>query len=61
MYDIFWKIIMSVSITGMLVCGAFLDSESFVVFLVGMILCAISALISALVLGAINFFDDWED
>lgn len=61
MYDIFWEIIMGVSIMGMLVCGAFLDSESFVVFLVGMILCAISALISALVLGAVNFFDDWED
>lgn len=61
MYDIFWEIIMGVSIMGMLVCGAFLDSESFVVFLVGMILCAISALIAALVLGAINFFDDWED
>lgn len=61
MYDIFWKIIMGVSIFGMLVCGAFLDSESFFVFLVGMILCAISALIAALVLGAVNFFDDWED
>lgn len=61
MYDIFWEIIMGVSIMGMLVCGAFLDSESFVVFLVGMILCAISALIAALVLGAVNFFDDWED
>lgn len=61
MYDIFWEIIMGVSIMGMLICGAFLDSESFVVFLVGMILCAISALIAALVLGAINFFDDWED
>lgn len=61
MYDIFWEIIMGVSIMGMLICGSFLDSESFVVFLVGMILCAISALIAALVLGAINFFDDWED
>lgn len=61
MYDIFWEIIMGISIMGMLVCGAFLDSESFVVFLVGMILCAISALIAALVLGAVNFFDDWED
>lgn len=61
MYDIFWEIIMGVSIMGMLVCGAFLDSESFVVFLVGMILCAVTALISALILGAVNFFDDWED
>lgn len=61
MYDIFWEIIMGVSIMGMLVCGAFLDSESFVVFLIGLILCAISALIAALVLGAVNFFDDWED
>lgn len=61
MYDIFWEIIMGVSIMGMLICGAFLDSESFVVFLVGMILCAISALIAALILGAVNFFDDWED
>lgn len=61
MYDIFWEIIMGVSIMGMLVCGAFLDSESFVVFLVGMILCVVTALISALILGAVNFFDDWED
>lgn len=61
MYDIFWEIIMHVSIFGMLVCGAFLDSESFFVFLVGLILCALSALIAALVLGAVNFFDDWED
>jgi len=61
MYDIFWEIIMGVSIMGMLVCGAFLDSESFVVFLIGLILCSVTALISALVLGAVNFFDDWED
>lgn len=61
MYDIFWEIIMGISIMGMLVCGAFLDSESFVVFLIGLILCSVTALISALVLGAVNFFDDWED
>ena len=61
MDDIIPMIVMCVAIFGMLVCGAFLDSESFVIFLIGMIMCAVIGLIAALAMGATNFFDDWED
>lgn len=61
MDDIIPMIVMCVAIIGMLVCGAFLDSESFVIFLIGMIMCSVIGLVAALAMGATNFFDDWED
>ncbi len=61
MDDIIPMIVMHVAIFGMLVCGAFLDSESFMVFLIGLIMCALIGLVAALVMGATNFFDDGED